>query len=235
MTIDDPTERPDDFLLSWGLPRSIFEKPQQVAGVLKRFGPQRRSGFRKVVQELDRIVVDYRIARKKRSPKFAEADRILKSFESSLLKVKKLWLNELRPLHSAIIARRIEMIPRSERKQRARAAMASINLDLVATTLLHIAGELRAPKIYAAAHYQPGGKSVERSFLWEPLLQLMEEFQVKPGQHGPFLGAVKSLHLALGIDPPSEGAVKKMLHDLRRGERSKHSKGYAAAKKRTNA
>ena len=62
------------------------------------------------------------------------------------------------------------MIPRSERKQNADAAMASINLDLVATTLLRIISKLRVPKVYAAALPQPRGKSVERAFLWEPLL-----------------------------------------------------------------
>jgi hypothetical protein len=191
MAIDDPTERPDAFLLSWRPPRLVFEKPEHIAGVLKRFGLQRRSTFRKIVQELGTAVIDYRVAHKKRSPKFAEADRILKPFEKSLLKVKKLWLNELRPLHPAIIALRIEMIERSERKLKANAAMTSINLDLVATTLLQIVGELRDSRKYAAAHHQSAGKSVERGFLWEPLLRLMEEFQVKPGQHGSFLGAVR--------------------------------------------
>jgi hypothetical protein len=235
MAIDDSTERPVEFLLSWRPSRTVFKKPEHVAGVLKCFGLQRRPALRRIVQELDRVVIDYRVARKKRSPKFKEADPILKRFQNSLLKVKKQWLDELRPLHEAIIALRIKMIPQSERKQKARLAMASINLDLVATTMLHIAGELRDPKVYAEAHYQPGGKSVERVFLWEPLLHLMEKLQVKPGQHGSFLGAVKSLHLALGIDPPSEGAVKKMLHDLRQSERSKQAKGYATTKKRPNA
>jgi hypothetical protein len=39
------------------------------------------------------------------------------------------------------------MIPQGERKQKSNAAMASINLDLVATTLLRIAGELRSPTV----------------------------------------------------------------------------------------
>jgi hypothetical protein len=234
MVIDDPTERPDDFLASWQPSQMLFAKPEQLAGVLKRFGLQRRSTLRNIAQELDRMVIDYWVARKKRSPKFAEADSILKRFQTSLLKTKKLWLDELRPLHSAVIARRLGMIPPDERKQRASASMASINLDLVATTLLQIAGELRNPKTYAAAHHQPGGMSPDRAFLWQPLFELMKQYHVKPGQYGSFVGAIKSLHLAIGIDPPSEGVVKKMLHDLRQGERSKLGKGYATAKKRPN-
>ncbi len=235
MAIDEPTDPPDDLILGWRLSRRVFEEPAHVPDVLKRFGPQRRFTLRKIIQGLDMMAIDYRIALKNRPLKFEEADPILESFENSLLKTKKQWLDKLRPLHPAFIARRIKMIPQSERKQKSDAAMASINLDLVATTLLRIIGKLRIPKEYAAAHHQPGGKSVERAFLWEPLLRLMKKYHAKPGQHGSFLVAIKSLHLAIGIDPPSEGAVKKMLHDLRQGERSKRGKGYATAKKSPNA
>jgi hypothetical protein len=149
--------------------------------------------------------------------------------------MKRQWFDKLRPLRPAFIALRIKMIPRRHRKQEADAAMASIKLDLVATTLLRITRKLRISKEYAAAHHQPGGKSVERAFLWEPLLRLMRQYNAKPGQHGSFLGATKSLHLAIGIRPPSEGAIKKMLHDLRQGKRSKRSKGNATPKKSPDA
>jgi hypothetical protein len=236
MANDEPAETSDYFIHGWRLSASIFKKPEHIADVVKRFGSQRPSTFRKIIQALDMMATDYRVALKKRPPKFEEADLILKQFENSLLKIKKQWLNKkFRPLHPAFIALRIKMIARSERKKNANAAMASINLDLVATTLLRITGKLRDPKEYAAAHHQPGGRSIQRAFLWEPLLRLMKKYHVKPGQHGSFLGATKALHLAIGIDPPSEGAIKKMLHDLRQGERSKRGKGYATAKKSPNA
>jgi hypothetical protein len=236
MANDEPAETSDYFVHSWRLSASIFKKPEHIADVVKRFGPQRPSTLRKIIQALDMMATDYRVALKKRPPKFEEADPFLERFENSLLKIKGQWLNKkLRPLHPAFIALRIKMIARSERKKNANAAMASINLDLVATTLLRIMRKLRDPKQYAAAHHQPGGKSFERAFLWEPLLRLMKKFHAKPGQHGSFIGAIKSLHLGLGIDPPSEGAVKKMLHDLRQGERSKRGKGYAKVKKGPNA
>ena len=84
--------------------------------------------------------------------------------------------------------------------------------------------------------FTPAGREVafERTYLWEPLLRLMKKYHAKPGQYGSFQGAIKFLHLALGIDPP-EGAVKKMLHDLRHHERPKRRKGYAAVKRRPNA
>jgi hypothetical protein len=236
MANDEPTEPSHDFILGWRLSRKLFEKPEHVADVLKYFGVQRRSTLRKIVQALDMMAIEYRVALKNRPPKFEEANPILERFENSLLKIKEQWLNKkLRPLHPAFIALRIKMIARSERKKNADAAMASINLDLVATTLLRIIGKLRDPKEYAAAHHQPVSKSLQRAFLWEPLLRLMKKYHVKPGQHGSLLGAIKSLHLALGIDPPSEGAVKKMRHDLRQGERSKQGKGYAKVKKGPNA
>ena len=231
MVNDELAETPDYFVHGCRLSPRMFKKPEQIHVVLKRFGNRRRSTLRKIIQELDLVVTDYRVALKKRPPKFEKADPILERFENSLFKIKKQWLDELSPLHPAIIALRIKMIPRSERKQKADAAMTSINLDLVATTLQRIVRTLRAPKKYAAAHHQPGGKSFERAFLWEPLLRLLKKYHAKPGQHGSFLGAIKSLHLALGIDPPSEGAVKKMLYDLRQSERSNGRKGYAAAKK----
>jgi hypothetical protein len=229
-------ELSDIFIEGRPLSRAVFEKPEHVPDVLKYFGLQRRSTLRKIIHELDMMAINYRIALKNKPPKFEEADPFLERFENSLLKIKKQWLNQqLRPLHPAFIALRIKMIARSERKKNANAAMASINLDLVATTLLRITGKLRDPKEYAAALHQPGGRSIQRAFLWEPLLRLMKKYHVKPGQHGSFLGATKALHLAIGIDPPSEGAIKKMLHDLRQGERSKRGKGYATAKKSPNA
>ena len=49
----------------------------------------------------------------------------------------------------------------------------------------------------------------------EGVMLALKDHGVKPGQYGSFAGAIRSLHLALEIDPPSDGAVKKMLHDLR--------------------
>lgn len=233
---EKPADTTDDFIHGWRLSPRIFKNPEQIHEVLKCFGPRRRrSTLRKLIQVLDMMAVEYRVALKKKPLKFEEAYPILEQFENALLKTNKQWRDKLHPLHSAFIALRIKMIPRSERKQNADAAMASINLDLVATTLLRIISKLRVPKVYAAALHLPRGKSVERAFLWEPLLRLMTKYHAKPGQHGSFLGATKSLHLAIGIRPPSEGAIKKMRHDLRQAERSKQRKGYATVKKRPNA
>ena len=235
MANDEPAETPDYFIHGWRLSPRIFKKPEQIHDVLKRFGPRRRrSTLRKIIQELDTMAIEYRVALGNKPPKFEEADPILERFQNSLLKVNEQWLNKLIPLHPAFIGLRIKMIPRSARKHNADAAMATINLDLVAKTLLRIISKLRDPKVYAAAHRLPRGKSVERAFLWEPLLRLMKKYQAQPGQHGSFLGATKSLHLAIGIRPPSEGAIKKMRHDLRQAERSRLRKGYATGKKRPN-
>lgn len=235
MAHDEPADRSRYFIHGWRLSAAVFKRPEQIADVVKRFGPQRPSALREIIQELDVIVTDYRIARKKRRLKFEEAEPILQQFENSLLKAKEQWLVQLSPMHDAFIALRMRMIPPSDRKRESRAAMTSIDLERVATTLLNITGKLRDRKQYAAVHHQPGGKSFERAFLWEPFLGLMRKHHAKPSQHGSFLGAIKALHLAIGIDPPSEGAIKKMLHDLRQRNRSKAGKGYATVKKRSNA
>jgi hypothetical protein len=236
MADDKPADTTDDFIHGWRLSPRIFRKPEQIHDVLKCFGPQRRrSTLRKIIQELEMIAVEYRVAQQNKPLKFEEAEPMLERFENALLKTNKQWHEKLHPLHPAFIALTIKMIRPNERKQKAGAAMASINLGLVATTLLRITNKLRVPKVYAAALRLPRGKSVERAFLWEPLLRLMTKYHAKPGQHGSFLGATKSLHLAIGIRPPSEGAIKKMRHDLRQAERSKQLKGYATVKKRLNA
>jgi hypothetical protein len=143
-------ELSDFFIEGRPLWRAVFEKPEHVTDVLKYLGLQRRSTLRKIIHELDMMAINYRIALKNKPPKFEEADPILERFENSLHKTKKQWLDDkLRPLHPAFIALRIKMIRRSERKQKVDAAMASINIDLVATTLLRVIRKLRVPKEYA--------------------------------------------------------------------------------------
>ena len=234
MSHDDPTETPDTRVI-YGWPLSkLYKKPEHVPDVLKRFGPQPLSTLREIVGALDEMALNWGVAhRRKRPPKFADADPKLERFENLLIKGKKLW-DDLRPLHSTFVTLMALGIPPNERKEKVDPARATINFDLVATKLLPIIQQLRDPKAYNAAHRLPHQRSAERAFLWEPLLQLMEKHHVKPGQHGSIPGAIKSLHLALGINP-QEGAVKKMLHDLKRDKPPKRRDGYATAKKRPDA
>ena len=86
--------------------------------------------------------------------------------------------------------------------------------------LLPVLKWLSDPNNYNATSFQPTNshkshKSLERAFLWEPLLQLMKKHGVKPGQRGSFCRAIKSLHSALGISPPNEVAVRRTVHDLK--------------------
>lgn len=234
MANDDPTATSDPSVIhGWPLSR-FFKKPEHVHDVLQRFGPQRPSARRKIVQALDMMAIDYRVARSNKPPlKFALANPKLERFEKWLANGEKLW-NDLAPLHPTLLTLRLEMIPRNALKEQADAARATVDLAPVATTLLGIVKELRDPKKYSAALRQPHG-SHERTYLWQPLAQLMAQYRVKPSQHGTFLGAVRAMHAALEADPPSEGAVKKMLHDLRQRERPKRREGYATAKKRRDA
>ena len=133
----------------------------------------------------------------------------MERFENSLLKVNEQWLDKLIPLHPAFIALRIKMIPRSARKHNADAAMATINLDLVATTLLRIISKLRDPRVMLQHIVCRVVSLLNVLSYGSHLLRLMKKYHAKPGQHGSFLGATKSLHLAIGIRPPSEGAIRK--------------------------
>src|SRR4051794_14741367 len=115
MVIKNPSLELSDFFID-GRPisRAIFNNPEHIPDVLKYFGVQNRSARRTIVHALDMMATNYRIAVKKRAPKFGEAKSILDQFETSLRKVRKQWLHDLRPLHSIIIAHRIATIPPSE-------------------------------------------------------------------------------------------------------------------------
>jgi hypothetical protein len=234
MVNDKPTTTPDpNIILGWRLSSRLFKKPEHLPDVLKHFGPQRRSVLRKIIEAVDMMATDYWAARTKRPPKFETTRTKLKRLEKLLVDAQAEWI-DLRELHPVLVTLRIKTIPSSERKERADAAIATIDLGLMAKTLLPLIRTLRDPKSYSAAVGQPHGKSYERTYLWEPLLRLMKAHHANVDQRGVFGGAITSLHLALGIDPP-EGAVRKMRYDLKQGKRSTPRKRYSAAKKRPHA
>jgi hypothetical protein len=220
MANDKPTETPDPLVFyGWRLSR-LFKCPEHVPYVLRRFGPLPQSVLREVIEALDTMVIDWGAAHRKKPPfKFVNADPRLKRLQNFLRKAQIEW-SGLRPEHQTFFSLAVEMVPQNERKEKAELAAAAIDLGMLATRLLPIIEKMRDPKEFNAAHRLPHHKSAERAFLWEPVLRLMQKYQVTPGQRGSTSGAIKSLHHALGIDP-QEGAVRKMLHDLRQAARRK--------------
>ena len=79
MANDEPAETSGYCIHGWRLSARIFKKPEHIADVVKRFGPQRPSTLRKIIQALDMMATDYRVALKNRPPEFEEADPILSS------------------------------------------------------------------------------------------------------------------------------------------------------------
>jgi hypothetical protein len=68
-------------------------------------------------------------------------------------------------------------------------------------------------------YYRPLGRRVansrkrspERFLLWEPLFNLMQDFKVEEfDRYQPLIQTVRSLHLALGIDPPDANLLNQV-------------------------
>ena len=209
-------------------PRVIFgwrlspylRKPEHVPDVLTTiFGRQPQSALREIVEALDTWAINYGSARRHRpSTKLPATElRDLQSLGRPFLNI---W-EEIGPtlLYSEIITRAmILMTPPDERRRRD--FEVPTNPGPALKNLLPVLKWLSDPNNYNATSFQPTNshkshKSLERAFLWEPLLQLMKKHGVKPGQRGSFCRAIKSLHSALGISPPNEVAVRRTVHDLK--------------------
>ena len=75
---------------------------------------------------------------------------------------------------------------------------------------------MRDPDLYFAPLGQPpvvnSRKCLERTLLWEPLLDLMHDFGIKDfGKYQDLIQTVRSLHLALEIDPPDANLLKQVV------------------------
>ena len=138
-------------------------------------------------------------------------------------------------LYPEIITRAmILMTPPDERRHRN--FEVPINPGPALKRLLPVLEWLSDPDNYNATFFQQANshkshKSLERAFLWEPLLHLMKKHGVKPGQYGSFSRAIKSLHFALGIDPPNEVAVRGTVHDMKHGQTPEEAQALSEQQK----
>jgi len=223
MANDEPTDAADArVFFGWRL-SPYFKNPEYVPAILKRFGPQPEATVREIVKALDTWSIDYGAARKhKPSVKVSAAIEDLRQLERFGRPFLKRWKIIEPRIYPGIITRAmILMTPPDERRSRAFEGI-PINPGPALKNLLPVLEWLSDPDNYNAAHDQPAAshkshKSLERTYLWEPLLRLMEEYGVKPRQHGPFFGAIRSLHLALEIDPPKAEAVRQTVFRFEAG------------------
>jgi hypothetical protein len=200
--------------------------PDQIPEVLKGFGSQHAPICRRIVIKLDTMAGKYWLARS-HEPLFGLQEA--KTHFSSIFSAAKNLLNKLPDLevrHAILMA-----MHKLQREHRGPNWL--LNMDLSVTTpldnidlaleFIRIGSEeiLHDPDLYYRPLGQPpvvdGRKSFERALLWEPLFDLMHEFGIKDlSQHQDLIQTVRSLHLAIGIDPPNSNHLKQVTREWRR-------------------
>ena len=198
--------------------------PKHIPDVLKAFGPRELSARRRIVSKLDDMAVNYWFARKHQPPlAFTAADDKLDRLETSIRNTLSLW-KEVTPLHQAIFMAQFLRLPAERRKKYRRIPWKQIDpVSRLTNSALPLIKALRDPEIYRAAFSQPptadSHKALTRALLWEPLLNLMKDFnQIDFGEHQPLIDTIRSLHLAVGIEPPDGNAVRQTVSAWRKRE-----------------
>ncbi|MCK1708587.1 MULTISPECIES: hypothetical protein [unclassified Bradyrhizobium] len=182
--------------------------PEHIPVVLKAFGEQHPTDLERIVYSLDGMAATLNWARERRPPmKFASADAFLARLENGTVNLQSLWA-KANPFHRALHS---ALFITAKRDKRLKELYGEIDPTLALERLLRAVRALRKPEIYADAFLQPHGrKRVERALLWEPLFDLMSDFNIKNfSQYQPLIVTVRSLHLSCGIAAPEEGAVRQ--------------------------
>jgi hypothetical protein len=203
----------DDVRLS----RDAWEAPDHIPEVLEGFGPRHPPARRYIVLRIDSMADDHWFARN-HEPGFGLQEA--KVHFASTVRMAKNGLNKLRDPRRAIV------MANAKRQRTNQGPKWLLDMDLDAGTpldaidiafkLIEEGAEevLRDPDIY----YRPFGrrvadsrKNLERTLLWEPLLGLMHDFGIEDfGKYQDLIQTVRSLNLALGIDPPDANLLKQV-------------------------
>jgi len=194
--------------------------PEHFRDVLRAFGPQDVNARRHILIEIDGWAIQLKHARKHKIPmKFATGDALLARLERATVNLQSLW-EEASPFHSGMSIRKMMMTPAVEASKLARR---DIDLAGVLADLLSKIRAVRNPKTYMETFSYQGSssrKSLQRALLWEPLLDLLDKFDIqKFNQHQPLITTVRALHLAFGIDPPDPAAVRQTVDSRRKRHR----------------
>jgi hypothetical protein len=197
-----------------------WKAPDHIPEVLEGFGPRHPPARRWIVIEIDTMADDHWCARK-HEPVFGLQEA--KRHFASTVSMAKNGLDKLREPQ----VRRAIVMAMHKRQRTKRGPKWLLDMDLSAATPLDeidLAFEfirqgaeeiLRDPDLYFAPQGQPpvvnSRKSLERTLLWEPLLDLMHDFGIEDfGKYQHLIQTVRSLHLALGIDPPDANLLKQV-------------------------
>jgi len=215
---------PDRTISEWRLSPCVVA-PKHIPDVLKAFGPREPPARRRIISKLDDMAVNYWFASRHQPPvAFTTADDKLDRLETSIRNTLSLWkevTEEVTP--QAIFMAQFLRLPAERRKTYRRVPWKQIDPVSRLTNALLMIRALRDPEIYRAVFSQPpmadSHKALTRALLWEPLLDLMNDFgQLDFAEHQPLIDTVRSLHLALGIDPPDGRAVRQTVSAWRKRE-----------------
>jgi hypothetical protein len=212
---------PDPANPDWMSPCVVV--PKHIPGVLKAFGPREPPARRRIVGKLDDMAINYWFASKHEPPvAFTAASDQLDRIATSIVNTLSLW-KQLAPLHPAIFMAQFLRLPAKERKNYDHIAWEALDPVAPLTNVLPLIKALRDQDIYRAAFSQPptadSHKHLTRALLWEPLLHLMNDFgQLDFAEHQPLIDTIRSLHLALGIEPPDGRAVRQTVSAWRKRE-----------------
>ena len=215
---------PDRTISEWRLSPCVVA-PKHIPDVLKAFGPREPPARRRIVSKLDDMAVNYWFASRHQPPvAFAAADDKLDRLETSIRNTLSLWkevTEEVTP--QAIFMAQFLRLPAKERKNYDHIAWEALDPVSPLTNVLPLIKALRDQDIYRAAFSQPptadSHKHLTRALLWEPLLDLMKGFgQLDFAEHQPLIDTIRSLHLALGIEPPDGRAVRQTVSAWRKRE-----------------
>ena len=216
---------PDRTISEWRLSPCVVAS-KHIPDVLKAFGPREPPARRRIVSKLDDMAVNYWFASRHRPPvAFTAADDKLDRLETSIRNTLSLWkevTEDVTP--QAIFMAQFLRLPAERRKTYRRVPWKQIDpVSRLTNNALPLIRALRDPEIYRAAFSQPptadSHKHLTRALLWEPLLDLMNDFgQLDFAEHQPLIDTVRSLHLALGIDPPDGRAVRQTVSAWRKRE-----------------
>jgi hypothetical protein len=198
--------------------------PEHIPDVLKAFGLREPPARRRIVSKLDDMAANYWFASRHEPPvAFTDADAKLDRLETSIRNTISLW-KEVTHLHQAIFMAQFLRLPAERRKKYRRIPWKRIDpVSRLINNAVPLIKALRDPEIYRAAFSQPpladSHKALTRALLWEPLLDLMKVFkQLNFAEHQPLIDTIRSLHLALGIEPPDGSAVRQTVSAWRKRE-----------------
>ncbi|TYO67073.1 hypothetical protein FXV83_07660 [Bradyrhizobium hipponense] len=226
--VDAPREEMSDWLAALRDPiggdlklSSFVRAPEHIPNVLSAVGEQQPSDRRRIVVALDRWATNLWFASefkpslsftetRQRLERIVAAGKILRTNMHAELRFAISWANVLK----APIAARDDVIDAMH--------IPDATFDVGLMFLIEGADELLSnPEAYRAVFWQPPGterhKSLVRALLWEPLLDLLDEFKLESyDQHQPLIHSIRSLHLACGIEAPNESAVRVAVHERKK-------------------